>query len=522
MLQVFPLLYPGKLKILASQPTMETHNVGCWEWSKAGMMESRMRAKARRQWMQVFVLWFLVLAIGPTLVACSRDGAAVQERPARYGPNARQFAINLAEKFPFRSPGSQGEKEAANYVKEAFEKMDYEVRIQPFTYDEAGASHRSQNLVVFVPGTGFKKQINDEQKEADLKTAPSAKAKSPRPSADKGIDHEKNFSAQLQYRSDLDPNNSFIVVGAHYDTPISKEEAQKRTKKDADLLDYRKYNGIHNNAAAVGVLYQLLDLYTRSKPAYDTYIVAFGAGTADCAGAEAFIQSMGNEIDACVGMYNLACIYAGNKVYAHAGVNSIEDAHDKNYMLRRKLYEVTDVYYDNLLLTNNDFAIYTNQSVYSLPNPQREQDPPVPFREWTTHLSDHRPFDRRGIPVVFFESYEYNVDKYTELVRESTDPVFASYGGNISGNPIDSTSFLLSHFQSVDEEERQEGQEAKESRAEARETRPSGPLTPEASLAAERLKEDKRIDLLERRINNLAFVIFEALKKPPIGYDLRR
>lgn len=487
------------------------------------MMESKVRTSFRRQWIRVFVLWFLVLAMGLNLTACSRGGAAIQDRPARYGPNARQFAINLAENFPFRSPGSQEEKEAGTYIKKAFEKMNYEVRIQPFTYDEAGSSHRSQNLVVFVPGTGFKKQMDDEAKKgADPKTTPSGKAKSPRPSADQGKDHEKNLSAQLQYKSDLDPNHSFVVVGAHYDTPISKEEAQKRTKKDADLLDYRKYNGIHNNAAAVGVLYQLLDLYTGSKPAYDTYIVAFGAGAAACAGAEAFVQSMGNEIENCVGMYNLACIYAGNKVYAHAGVNSLEDAHDKSYVMRRKLYEVTDVYYDNLLLTNNDFAIYTNQSVYSLPNPQRDQDPPVPFREWTTHLSDHRPFDRRGIPVVFFESYEYDVDKYTELVRESTDPVFASYGGNISGNPIDSTSFLLSHFQSVDEEERQEGQEAKEGRAQARETRPSGPMTPEASLAAERLKEDKRIDLLERRINNLAFVILEALKKPPIGYDLRR
>ena len=247
-------------------------------------------------------------------------------------------------------------------------------------------------------------------------------------------------------------------------------------------------------------------------PAYNVQLVFFGAGTQDFAGAEAFLEQMSaSDLKQLEAMYNIDKIYAGDKVYAHAGQNSVLEGQKKSYEKRKKLYEMTDVYYNYMLLTNNDFSLYTNQNIFTVEATDFKE--PILFREWTTHLGDHTPFDQVGVPIVFLESFEYDVESYDELGQESTDPTFNVVGGIIDCSNLDSSAFLNDYYQ-IAEEEKQEnvfgGTETAETEHENNDSDDSN-QTHVQSL--EELRNNRQIDRLERRINNVAFLIVKSAQR---------
>lgn len=411
---------------------------------------------------------------------------------ARYGNTGRALALQLAAEYPFRAPGTPEEAAVADWIVAELGKHSFQAEKVPFSYTAPdGSAKQSCNVVLRVKGKGFKAVPYDDGD----------------PMRD---------SLEMQAPAEL--NGRSLIIGAHYDSAFSRASAAAYdaertapTDENGNLLPAQQTlppmtenNGIDDNAASVATLLTLATLLKGEPPAYDVTLVFFGAGHDNFAGANAFAGSLTPEqlplIDA---MINLDSIYAGDKVYAHAGLNSVRAGNEKNYAMRRKLYGCTDVYYDNLLLTRNGFALYTNQS-----GCMKELDGvgQVIFREWTDHTSDHLPFDHLGIPIVYFESADYDIEDCSLAVKQSNDPYFSPVDGMIRGSSYDNSGRLIRYFVP-------EGQ-LKDAEVFGKE---------DEALPAEETVSDyrKTADRLEIRINNIAFILREICQKGPPGTEPR-
>lgn len=417
-----------------------------------------------------------------SLAACSPEGLEEDGLPANYGDYGRSKAISLASDFPERYAGSDQEKAAADWISRELEDLGYQVEKQEFSGQTAGGEgFNSQNILVRIEGLGFKEAEPEPDRQAEAAEAGSV------------------IKLKL-----ADISKKRLVMAAHYDTPYKDRQVETQEGAQGD--------GIHNNAAGVASLLTLAKSLKNKKPGYPVDLVFLGASAADFAGARAYLDNLPKDdianIDA---MYNLDKIYAGDKVYAHAGINSTRDPDSKNYELRQKLYELTDVYYNNMLLTNNGFALYTNQNTFMVQSPISGQE--VVFREWTTHRGDHSPFDELDIPIVFIESFEYDVDKYEDLGKETTDPHFSIVDGIVDRSNLDSSSVLNSYFQAAESKKAEKVFGGDSNRAEdgdASETK-----------TGQAAQDNKQLDRLARRINNIAFLLLESSRNAGSDYDLK-
>lgn len=443
---------------------------------------------------------FLLIAMLFPLAACQSFKTEQEENVARYGSRGRQLALEIAEKFPFRSAGSPEEKALADYLADELKKLGYEPEIRPFSYQADGWQKQSQNVILHIPGRGF----------------------SPDP-----LDPEDPMAAskEMQAVSQLDGRR--LIYAAHYDTAWSRAEAEEKDQaqemaavdenglpvEGADLPPLSGTDGLDDNAAAVAVLLSVAQVFRTTRPAYDIDLVFFGAGHDHYAGAEAMAADLsGADIERTDAMINLDQIYAGDRVYAHAGWNSVREGRQKDYAARRKLYECTDIYYDNLLLTRNGFALFTNQSGFFRKVPGEERE--AVYREWSEKSGDHSPFDRLGIPIVFFDSASYDLASPDEPLKESEDPYFSSVGGMIGGSGYDKSSILTAYFvpEGVAKGEKVFGSESATDAGSTGETSPT-------DSDPDHYRKDT--DRLEIRINNLAFILSELSLKAPPGAKIR-
>ena len=192
-------------------------------------------------------------------------------------------------------------------------------------------------------------------------------------------------------------------------------------------------------------------------------------------------------------MYDVDSLYAGDKVYASSGYKSLIST--RRYEMRRKLYQAYDVCFSNTLYTNYGFDLYYNESGIKVD--VDEDGVNDIFKEMPKTASDFKVFDDRMIPVVYFESYEYNFANYDQM-KETKNLSLQDYGGNIRRTPADSTAFLDSVL--VEEDYDRDG---------------DGEI-------------DCSGDRLQIRINCVAFIICEALLKgsdkgmTPSEYDAFR
>lgn len=331
---------------------------------------------------------------------------------AAYGDYGSSIAETLAADYPYRKAFSQSEKDAGAYVKSEFEKLGYTVEEQ--TFPSADNTGTSTNYIVRIPGEGMM------------------------------------FLDEGQYKEE----HRQVIVGAHYDTLYGEEDA-------AAVPDF---DGIQDNASGIGCLLTVAKQLKTVSAGYDVILVAFGAGDASYAGAAAFAAQMTpDEISSTDAMYCIESIYAGDKLYANSGWNSLVAG--QKYAMRRKLYEAYDVVYENQLSSINGVDLLYNECGQSI---DVDGDGAADiYREVTMTVSDYVPFDRAGIPVVFFESYDYNFSTVMEM-KETKNLLLQANGGLIRRTDYDSTETLKSVMT--------EGQ-------------------------------------LQTRINNTAFIIFEAIKK---------
>ena len=216
-----------------------------------------------------------------------------------------------------------------------------------------------------------------------------------------------------------------------------------------------------------------------SEMGYDVYYVAFGASSDNYAGAYAFYESLTDEERSEIEvMYCIESIYAGDKVYASAGYNSLISG--KKYAMRRKLYQTYDVCYANTLYTNYKFDIYYNESGIKT---DLDGDGVIDiYNEVSANRSDYVVFDEAGIPIVFFDSYDYNFTSLDDM-KDTKNLNLQAFGGQIKGTPADSTELLDSVIRKEDTDTDEDG------------------------------IPDKSGDVLQIRINAIAFVMLETLNK---------
>lgn len=417
------------------------------------------------------MVWLILTLV---LVSCGQGGDAT--RIAAYGEYGAELARTVARHFPYRSPGSDQESKTADYLVSVLETLGLSPSVESFQFqDENGQTRQSQNVVAKIEGRGF--TLSEEDGGGVL-------------------------------------NDSQIIIGANYDVPVTGPDYVYPYLEEGQVLSrsYAQYNGIHDNASGLSSVMVTAYQMTRERPGYDVTIVFFGAGNSGFAGARAYLSGMNEaerEKTACV--YNIGPVYAGDKVYAHAGQNSLADGTHKSYDMRRKLYEATDIFFQYQLNTNNRYALYTNQSTFFVTKPDEPRQ--VVFREWTTKLGNHTPFDEAGLPIVFFESGDYNIDSIDELGRENINPEFRETNGRISGTPFDEEQYLFNVFRRIDEERQTEGFQI-----EPDDDAPVvGPSLPDET---EDETDQDEIDQLTRRINNTAFILVQAAKRGPDGSAL--
>lgn len=354
----------------------------------------------------------MVLFLFP-LAACSEEKTSTT--PADYGSYGADFARELASSYPYRKAFSAQEASAGSMIEAELTELGYEVEKQAFSA-EGGSSN---NYIVRVEGKGFVDEAEDGSLEDVRQT---------------------------------------VVIGAHYDSSYSAEE----------IPEGYTYDGISDNASGVGCLMTVAkEISAYTDIGFDVIIVFFGAGNADFAGARAFYSSLSEEERASIEvMYNIDSIYAGDKVYASSGMNSLVPG--RKYQMRRKLYQAYDVVYDSELYSANGFTLYYNESnIVTDVNGDEVADV---YREISVNRSDYSVFDDAGIAVVYFDSADYFFPSLEEM-KETKNLNLQEFGGHIRGTLIDSSAIL-------------------------------DPIL---------CTEEK--DILEIRVNNIAFTILESMLK---------
>ena len=344
----------------------------------------------------------LTLAIGLScLISCKEKEE--ERAPADFGSYGADFARNLASRCPFRKAYSQQEDIAGNIIKSEFATLGFDVQTQSFTGSDGQTSN---NIVAISKGAGFYSKSSDD--------------------------------------GDYIHTERYIVVGAHYDTKYSAEELEAYNKELAESakdesVEPLKYDGINGNASGIGALMTCAkELKGYTSMAYNIIFVAFGASGDDFAGARAFFNALTPDVKSKIeAMFCIDSIYAGDKIYANSGYNSLVSGN--KYAMRRKLYQSYDVAYENSLYTNNNFNLLYNESriKVDLDGDGKEDI----YSEVSANKSDYIPFDEAKIPIVFFDSFDYNFDTIEEM-HDTKNLDLQQFDGMIRGTFLDSTSTL--------------------------------------------------------------------------------
>jgi alkaline phosphatase isozyme conversion protein len=364
----------------------------------------------------VFII-LLVFVLG-WISGCSGSTPAPGDALAAFGSYGASFARKIALDYPLRGPFSKEEKAVAGILVTGLVNLGYTPVTDSFTFtNDKGVASTSQNVSITIPGSGFRIQ---DTKTGEIRTI-----------------------------------RRQVVIGAHYDTIFSVPEVDKTTGapvQPAAGATYEAsvaaaklgYDGINDNASGIGVLMSLANEMAGKTYGYDVVIVAFGAGNAGQAGARRFIERMTpTQVSATDAMYCVEAIFAGDKLYASAGLNSLTvdkaGISEKIYEKRRKLYEATDVAIENDLASLGA-DLLTNQS--SLMVDLNGDKIPDVYREVTVKVSDFSPFDKAGISCVYIESFDYSFGTLAAM-KDSKNPEMSAFGGQLRNSPQDSYKFIV-------------------------------------------------------------------------------
>lgn len=369
----------------------------------------------RRPYFTKLTAVILMLTMLVSVFCSCGDDETEKTLPAAFGTYGADFARLIATKHPYRGAYSTDEAQTGIMIKEELEALGYTVNSQVFS---GLSGQTSYNYFVKIEGKGFK-EVDSKGNATDVRRT--------------------------------------VVIGAHYDTYFSS----------SDKDDSYTYDGISDNASGIGCLLTIAKEIKNYELDFDVYIVAFGAGSDSQSGSKYFYSQLTNEIRKSIEvMFCIDSIYAGDKVYASSGFNSLDLS--QKYAMRRKLYQAYDVAYDYMLGSNNGFYLYYNEcGIITDLNGDGVDDV---YREVSTVKSDYVVFDEANIPVVFFDSGDYFFDDLEEF-KETKNLHLQEFGGMISNTYLDSSELLGAVLKKGD------------------------------------------TDRLELRINNVSFIIMETIMK---------
>src|SRR5699024_71294 len=186
-------------------------------------------------------------------------------------------------------------------------------------------------------------------------------------------------------------NKKQLIVGAHYDSVSTPGSL-----------------GAADNGSGVGVMLEVAERVFNLPINYTIKFIAFGAEEVGLKGSSYYANQMSQEeIDNTIGMINLDTLLGGDFMYLYSG-------DEKNVWLRDQIFELNKKKFD--------FPIKTNPGL----NPDY---PAGTTGDW----SDHAPFMKLDIPVVYFESTNWTVgalDGYDQT--EEFGPIMHSERDNLA------------------------------------------------------------------------------------------
>jgi alkaline phosphatase isozyme conversion protein len=162
-----------------------------------------------------------------------------------------------------------------------------------------------------------------------------------------------------------------VIVGAHYDS----------VPGDVGIGGGL---GADDNASGVGVMLEVAERIAKYKQEYDLVFVAFGAEEVGLKGSFHYVESMSAEdIARAIVMINFDSLSVGDKLYIHAGFNEKTWARDE--MLR--------------LIRLSKLPIEMQPGL----------NPDYPAGLTPDWFSDYTAFNQAGIPIVAFESTNWEI-----------------------------------------------------------------------------------------------------------------
>ncbi len=345
----------------------------------------------------------IVLIISILMLTVSGCRKSEDDRPvADYGTYGSDFARKLAKETPFRKAYSAEEAKAGSMIEEEFRKLGYDVQKQAVTGTDG---KQSNNYIAVFDGIGL-------------------------------FSKSKDTGEYIQ-------TQRYLIVGAHYDSKYSRDEldefnAKLKEEKGDEAVTY-DYDGINDNASGIGALMTCAkELKELKNVPYNIIFVAFGASGDDFAGAKTFFSALTPDVRSKLeGMICIDSIYAGDKIYVNSGMNSLQPG--RKYAMRRKLYQAYDVAYERSLDDLNDFNLLYNESrIQQDLNGDGTLDI---YSEVSLNQSDYLPFDNAMVPVVFFDSYDYNFKTIDEM-HDTKNLDLQAFDGMIRETYLDSMSTL--------------------------------------------------------------------------------
>lgn len=171
-------------------------------------------------------------------------------------------------------------------------------------------------------------------------------------------------------------NPPLVIVGAHYDSVTAG-------------------NGADDNASGVGVMLEVAEAVAGYQRDYDVAFVAFGAEEAGLLGSNYYVAHMSKaDKDRTIAMVNFDSLIAGDKLYIHAGSNRKTGPRDAMLAIIEEL---------NLPIEMQP-GLNSHYPAGFTPN----------------GFSDYTAFNKAGIPIVAFESTNWEIgdlDGYVQTVK---------------------------------------------------------------------------------------------------------
>ena len=216
--------------------------------------------RSRRKRLNAISILSAVVLFGVLVTPALSDQSGLQIPEQVTGDLAYEHVYYLSEEIGVRVTGTVQELATQDYIFDEFERMGYDVEIQPFTFVRRGTTYESANIIATRPGK-------------------------------------------------LDQT---VIVGAHYDS------VSERVCEDGQVS-----SGAGDNASGVGVMLEAAEVLANYKTHGTIIFVAFGAEEMGLRGSRYYAEQMTEkDIANTVAMINLDSVGVGDHFNVYAGIDN--------------------------------------------------------------------------------------------------------------------------------------------------------------------------------------------------------